>query len=273
MRAGGEDDTGATGDRRAAIPVRALAARARGLSLESQMSECVDLLQVPELVADEVKRSVAVVRDEAKTFDGLDGLLQDPEPPDEAFFYASRELFVRGDGCSFTCLATGVDFAPQDPQLPAAVASPADADPGSAPDDGAPPRTIDYAAVTCESRPWPVLGFVQQEESESAYPLMLRALTGTIELLRPRRFDLLDREIYRGLLGPAPAFDLALVLWDDDEALPARRPLCELTRDLAELLKSNLVADAAFPPILRDIVCLRMNNKRFDGRLRFVWRV
>jgi len=58
------------------------------------------------------------------------------------------------------------------------------------------------------------------------------------------------------------------------ERLPdPRRPLCELARDLAEVLKAALQAEPRFPPVLNDIVCLRMNNKRFDGRLRFVWRV
>jgi hypothetical protein len=134
-------------------------------------------------------------------------------------------------------------------------------------------REIDYAAVTCESRPFPVLGFAQSSGSESAYPLLLRALVSLIELTRPRRFDLLDRDVYRGLLGAAPVFDLALVLWDDEEQPDPRRPLCELSRDLAEVLKRALAAEPRFPPILNDVVCLRLNPNRFDGRLRFVWRV
>jgi hypothetical protein len=119
----------------------------------------------------------------------------------------------------------------------------------------------------------PVLGFTAWSESESAYPILLRALSSLIELTRPRRFDLLDREVYRGLLGPAPAFDLALVLWDDEGPGDPRRPLCELSRDLAEVLKKALRSEPRFPPVLLDFVCLRMNAKRFDGRLRFAWRV
>ena len=109
-------------------------------------------------------------------------------------------------------------------------------------------------------------------EAESAYPILLRSLSSLIELTKPHRFDVLDRDVYRGILGPVPAFDLTLVLWDEDGVDP-RGPLCELTRDLAEVLKNTLEAEPRFPPILNDIVCLRLNPKRFDGRLRFVWRV
>jgi hypothetical protein len=107
---------------------------------------------------------------------------------------------------------------------------------------------------------------------ESAYPILLRSLSSLIELARPGCFSGLDRDIYRGIVGETPAFDLTLVLWDE-EGIDLRRPLCELTRDLAEVLKSMLASESRFPPILNDIVCLRMNPKRFDGRLRFVWRV
>lgn len=241
------------------ISLRGFEARTRALSLEAQMVECVDLLQVPEIVVDELVASVASVREEKASASGVSIVAADPEAR-EAFFYPSRELFVQGDGCSFTCLSTELDFID-------GLAE------GTPPPVSEPPFAIDYAAVTCEARPFPVLGFTQRTERESAYPLLLRSLSSLIELLRPRRFDLLDREVYRGLLGPAPVFDLALVLWDDDETSDARRPLCELSRDLAEVLKTTLAAEPTFPPVLNDIVCLRMNNKRFDGRLRFVWRV
>ena len=77
--------------------------------------------------------------------------------------------------------------------------------------------------MTCEARPFPVLGFTQRSEPESAYALLLRGLGSVIELLRPGRFDALDREIFRGLLGPAPILDVVLVLWDDDDDLRRNR--------------------------------------------------
>jgi hypothetical protein len=186
-------------------------------------------------------------------------LISTPDDHRQGFFYPSRELSVLGDGCSFTCLATSVQFLEEWPDD-------LDAKPSGL-------RPIDYAAVTCEAEPFPVFGFVQSADSESAYPLLLRAVSTLIELVRPGRIAALENDVYRGLLGAAPVFDLALVLWDDDREDDPRRPLCELTRDLAEVLKRALLSEKRFPPILNDVVCLRMNPKRFQGRMRFVWRV
>ena len=243
-----------------AMALRELELRSRDLPLEAQMMECVDLLQSPELVVDELLRSIEQIRTAGPERDRIE-LTRDHDARSEgAFFYPSRELFVRGDRCSFTCLATSLEFQKA----------------GAVPTNSPQARSrhaIDYAAVTCAVRPVPVLGFTAANESESAYPILLRALASLIELTRPRRFDLLDREVYRGLLGPAPAFDLALVLWDEEGPEDPRRSLCELSRDLAEVLKKALRSEPRFPPVLLDFVCLRMNAKRFDGRLRFAWRV
>jgi hypothetical protein len=233
--------------------LRSLEMRTRALPLDAQMTECIDLLQSPEFVVEDLVRSVEQVRETGPRA-GRVTLISDEESAQDAFFYPSRELFVQGDRCSFTCLSTSLGFN----------------------DDGVdanPSDRIDYAAVTCESRPFPILGFSQTSETESAYPILLRSLSSLIELTKPCRFNVLDREVYRGILGPAPAFDLCLVLWDEDDAVDPRRPLCELTRDLAEVVKATLSAEPRFPPVLNDIVCLRMNPKRFDGRLRFLWRV
>ncbi len=243
-----------------AMALRELEQRSRGLPLEAQMLECVDLLQSPELVVDDLLRSIEQIRTEGPERDRIELTTDQNARSEGAFFYPSRELFVRGDRCSFTCLATSIEIqtAGNAPATPVRIRS---------------PHAIDYAAVTCEARPVPVLGFTAANESESAYPILLRALASLIELTRPRRFDLLDRDVYRGLLGPAPAFDLALVLWDEEGPEDPRRSLCELSRDLAEVLKKALRSEPRFPPVLLDFVCLRMNAKRFDGRLRFAWRV
>lgn len=244
-----------------AMALRELEMRSRALPLQAQMNECVDLLQSPEWVVDELLQSIGQIRSAPAEVDRIELVCDDPARSEGAFFYPSRELFVRGDRCSFTCLATGVEFRRASEAVETTRAP------------GRSLHAIDYAAVTCEARPVPVLGFTAWSESQSAYPILLRALSSLIELIRPRRFDLLDRKVYRGLLGPAPAFDLALVLWDDEGPEDPRRPLGELSRDLAEVLKKALRDDPRFPPVLLDFVCLRMNAKRFDGRLRFAWRV
>jgi hypothetical protein len=82
----------------------------------------------------------------------------------------------------------------------------------------------------------------------------------------------MDRQFFLGALGLRPAFDLNLVVWDHAEE-DERATLDQLTRDLAEKVKGAIREHARFPEILRDIVCLRMNPARFDGRLRFCWRI
>ena len=238
--------------------LRSLEMRSRLLPLKAQMLECIELLQAPDVAVDDLLRGAGqVAREDASRRDV--SLSSMPEGQRAGFFYPYRELSVLGDGCSFTCLATGVQFLEEGLDDP-------DAKPSGV-------RPIDYVAVTCESSPFPVFGFVQSADSESAYPLLLRAFSTLVELVRPGRLAALDNDVYRGLLGPAPFFDLALVLWDDDRPDDPRRPLCELTRDLAEVLKRALVSETQFPPVLNDVVCLRMNPHRFQGRMRFVWRV
>lgn len=239
-----------------ATALRSLEIQSRLLPLDEQMAECIDLLQLPDVALDDVQRSVAAVASEyaAPTEPTL---ICAPSDLREGFFYPSREIFVQGDGCSFTCLATALEFV-------------AESEPTDKPIDA---RPIDFAAVTCEATPFPVMGFAQSAESESAYPLLLRAFSTLIDLARPGRLMELETQVFRGLLGAVPRFDLMLVLWDDDRDDDPRRPLCELSRDLAETLKGALAESGAFPPVLRDIVCLRMNPHRFDARLRYVWRV
>jgi hypothetical protein len=47
----------------------------------------------------------------------------------------------------------------------------------------------------------------------------------------------------------------------------------QLTRDLSELAVHVVRAESGERGLLRSIVCLHMNPDRFDGRLRFGWRV
>ena len=129
--------------------------------------------------------------------------------------------------------------------------------------------------VTCDATRAPVLGVVQSESDHSAYPLLLRALACLAEMASRSQFERLNSGPFLGTLGSQPSFDLNLVLWDVPAA-PASEThttIEQLTRDLAERVKRAVRRHADFPRILRDVVCLRMNAERFDGRLRFGWRV
>ena len=230
----------------------------QGLSLEAQLRECVDQLGHPELIAAELRRAFQATRVWAE---GVD--LPPVEPADleavdleemaREHFYATREIAVHG-APPFTCLASRFD----------ALAELAGHD--------KPRATLDYVGVTADGAHTPVLGVVQSDADSSAYPLLLRGLACLAELASFGQLERLSHRLFGGALGASPSFDLELVLWD-----PAGRResemLEQLTRDLSERIKTVIRGDSHFPRILRDVVCLRMDASRFEGRLRFAWRV
>jgi hypothetical protein len=137
---------------------------------------------------------------------------------------------------------------------------------------GAPRATLDFVGVSCDAPHRPVLGAVQSREDTSAYPLLLRGLACLAELASLRQLERLSRRLFGDALDMPPSFELDLVLWDG----PSRGEhvaLEQLTRDLAERIKRVIRDDAQFPRILRDVVCLRTRAARFDGSLRFAWKV
>jgi hypothetical protein len=171
-------------------------------------------------------------------------------------FYATREIEVQGGSYEFfTCLANRFDPL------------------GELAAGGAPPRaTLDYVGVSCETPHTPVLGAVQSREDSTAYSLLLRGLASLAELASTSQLERLSRRLFGDTLDMPPAFELDLVLLGAP-ARDERAALEQLTRDLAERIKMVIRRDAQFPSILRDVVCLRTRSERFDGSLRFAWRV
>ncbi len=102
--------------------------------------------------------------------------------------------------------------------------------------------------------------------------MLLRGLACLAELASYSQLERLSKRLFGGALGAKPSFDLELVLWDPSGREEAS-PLEQLTRDLSEKIKAVIRSDTEYPRILRDVVCLRMDASRFDGRLRFAWRV
>lgn len=245
--------------------------RARALEFEQQIQECVDLLQHPELVVKEVLAAYEAVcalieSNEAQQAedpgDGDDASKETPKAAPtlvEDFFWETRELMVLRDKGSFTCLATDVvPFA-----SPRARTGPQ------------PTRLsvgLDYVGITCDRDAVAVLGAVQAPGDATAYPLLLRLLANLTEISPPAQLARVNQERLHGIADPDKPFDLNLVLWDREDQ-PEMTPLSQLTRDLAEKVKQGLREEAPDFSTLRDIVCLRMNPDRFDGRMRFDWRV
>jgi hypothetical protein len=239
-------------------PLRDAYALVQGMSIEAQLREVVDQLGYPELIAAELRRAFQAVRVWAE---GVD--LPPVEPADleavdleemaREHFYATREIAVAG-APPFTCLASRFDALGEIAGLEK------------------PRATLDYVGVTADSARTPVLGVVQHDADSSAYPLLLRGLACLAELASYSQLERLSKRLFGGALGAKPSFDLELVLWDPSGREEAS-PLEQLTRDLSEKIKAVIRSDTEYPRILRDVVCLRMDASRFDGRLRFAWRV
>ncbi len=247
-------------------PLRENLARIRALDLDAQLAECIEQLQHPELIGMELGASHTQIAELLKADHvdaaGLAGFLgRTSEPADRTGpFYEGRDIFVVGDRSSFTTLASHVEPL----MLPATSA-----------DEGA-IEGLDYLAITCTAEERPVLGAVQSRTDASPYALLVRLLACLTELAHPPLLELLDAQCFHRMLGEGPGFDLQLNLfdaWTEDEPLPARTPLSQLARDLAEVSKARIQDCPPLAATLRDIVCLNMNPKRFDARVRFDWRV
>jgi hypothetical protein len=241
-------------------PLRALHAHVRSLPLAAQLRECVDMLGHPELIAAELRAAFEAMRDFATR-----GALPPVEPADfdavdleelaREDFYATREVEVQGGPhLFFTCLANHFDPL------------------GDLADAGSRRATLDYVGVSGETPHTPVLGAVQSKEDRSAYPLLLRGLACLAELASTSQLERLSRRLFGDALPLPPSFELDLVL-EGGPARGERAALEQLTRDLAERIKTVIGADARYPRILGDVVCLRRGGAPFDGSLRFAWRV
>ena len=126
--------------------------------------------------------------------------------------------------------------------------------------------------LRCDATNAPVLGAVQSELDTSPYPLLLRLIACLAEMAPSAQVERLNAQFFKLTLSRTPCFALTLITWEYVED-DTRSPISQLTRDLAEVVKAAIDTVPHFPGILREIVCLRMNPERFDGRLRFDWRV
>lgn len=241
-------------------PLRSLHAHVRSLPLAAQLRECVDMLGHPELIATELRDAFEAVRSFASR-----AALPPVEPADldavdleelaREDFYATREVEVKGGPHSFfTCLANRFDPL------------------GELAERGTRRAALDYVGVSGEAPHTPMLGAVQSDEDRSAYPLLLRGLACLAELASTSQLERLSRRLFGDALPLPPSFELDLVL-TPGPAQSEHAALEQLTRDLAERIKTVIRADAQYPRILGDVVCLRRRGARFNGSLRFAWRV
>lgn len=244
--------------------LRATYERVRGLALEEQVQDCVDQVMHPEVLVEEMRDAFDAV---TIAFASHDGPTPVPEWAHagevEAYargaraplFYPGRDVAVLGASRAFTCLAVDLD--------------PLSGFPIQGAGEGG---GLDFIGLTCDQTFTPVLGGVQSTRETSAYPVFLRLLTALTEMAPEKQLRRLNEPCFRGVLRDRPGFDLCLVLWEEHER-SERTPLELLTRDLVERVKHVVRSHARWSELLRDLVCLRMNPGRFDGRLRYGWHV
>lgn len=247
--------------------LRASYERVRSLPLDLQIEDCVDNLTHPHVLVDEMLDAFDAV---TMAFDRHEGPVPQPRAesrvrpatgPDAPYFYPGRDLSVLGSRRAFTVLATDLDPLS-----------------GMRCDSVAKRGGLDFVGITCDDSGTPVLGAVQSEADGSAYAVLLRLLACLAEVAPEAQVRRLGGPCFRGTLRARPAFDINLVLFDEEEGdgshtAHRRTTLAALTRDLAERMKQAIRAETRWPDLVRDVVCLRMNPRRFDGRLRYEWHV
>jgi hypothetical protein len=245
----------------APTPLRLSYERARNMNPADQLRRCIVLLENPEIIVSDLLESFQSVNrafkqgllDPVILAERSERRIQRVDQPE--WIYEGRDLSVLGDSCSFTCLSSkvepipGEDFEPKEPA-----------------------EGFDFVGITCNELARPVLGTVQSEADASPLPLLLRGLVGLVELAPEIQLKRLNYQFFKGALPPSPSFDLFLTTWIFDEDAE-RTPICQFTRDISELVKQTILKHSEFPGVLNDIVCLQMNPARFDGRVRFDWRV
>jgi hypothetical protein len=242
-------------------PLRRSYQRSREIGIAGQLRECIDLLENPELIVSEVLETFHAVdrafhegtlRPDLLAAGSEEHIRQGSEPE---WYYEGRDISVLGDPCSFTCLSSDVEPLPDLEFDPKAEC-----------------EGFDFVGVTCNELGAPVLGAVQSERDASAYLLLLRLLAGLAEIAPRAQLDRLNRQYFKGTASGDASFDLVIMTWEFSEG-EDRTPLCQFSRDIAEVVKKTILEKSEFPSVLNDIVCLRMNPLRFDGRVRFDWRV
>ena len=224
---------------------------ARQLAHDEQLRQCIDHLENPSVLVAEVRSAIETTTkllsrrsEEAggSSREGTGELLLTHFPP-------GREISLGAPASAFRSLGSEVVVLPE-------VGT-------SESFDG-----IDYVGQLCADAQVLVLGTVESACDASPYLLLLRALSGLIELSLAFQHGHLPGELAHGV-GEAACFDLHLVVSRSSEHQDA---LISLTRDLAENVCESLqrhFADLG----LRHIHLARMDDVDFAGHLELEWTV
>lgn len=230
----------------------------RRLDSESQLEECADYVQHPEVLITEFLESYYLVERKA------DPLCRDgSEAGDEEElvlepFYDSMEIDIIGDDGQterMLCAAGAFDPLPGE-QHPALHR-----------------RGLDYIGMRDDSSRI-VLGVTEAQEEATAYLLLLRALNCFAEIAPPFQLAQLRKLVIRDRIQPDATFDLQIGL-SNRPCGAAEVALRQLTRDLAEAFKRRILSDTQFEGTLGWVECLSLDDDpQGPGTvLRRDWRV
>ncbi len=230
--------------------------RLRGLDPGQQVEDCIKYIANPEILVFEFLESFAAI----ETVSAQHEFSLRPPPADGGevvlgHFNEGLEVAVDGlDGYAFQCLASNL--------------SPLGRSSGYEDD----PSGLDYLGLVQGPQGGLVLGVVPWLLEFTPYSLFMRALNCLAELAPSSQIERLSRDFLGGALQGPPTFDLHVIVPHGLE-LEEVVTLAQLTRDLAEKLATLLREAPQFPDVLRHVLCVRLEESAFQGRVELDWRV
>jgi len=231
--------------------------RSRTLDCERQIQECADYLQHPEVLITEFLESYYLIERRSdpaiqRALDEEDGLELVLEP-----FHDSFQIdVVDDDGLRerIECASGAFDPVPtaHHPALRR--------------------RGLDYVGARAGSSRI-VLGVTAADDEATIYLLFLRALNCLAEVAPPFQLARLQRLVMHERIRPDAAFDLQVGLPEPPAPGPPAS-LWQLTRDLAEAIKSHILQHPQFSATLGSIESLYLDSVNDGVRAvcRLGWR-
>ncbi len=239
--------------------------RAAKLDEASQLEECIEYLQNPEILVAEFADSYLTAseydcRDEEfwAAPDDLSRRRLSDEVCDQ-LMRASRLRVL--DECEYEFRYVGREIFPLRAELEGHLEGDARA------------AGIDYVGLIPSDPPVPVLGVIQVPADRTPFLSLMRLLTCLAEVATEAQIARANRFLFQAVLPPTPTFDLQILVVDDGALDYDPAPIAHLTRDLAEAFKVRLREEWQFPNLLRRIYCVRFKRKGFDGSLHADWCV
>ena len=239
-------------------PFRKHYEHSRLLAVEGQIEECADYVQHPEVLITEFLESYYLVERklDPENQEAMDEIQYDElvlEPFDDSVLLDVEE----GEGHveRIECAGGAFDPLPEE-QHPAFRR-----------------RGLDYIGMREDSSRI-VLGVTQADDAETAYLLLLRALNCFAEIAPPFQLARLRRVVLHDLVGDDATFDLQIGMPLPRES-SSETTLWQLTWDLAEAIKRQILEHDQFADTLDSIECLFVNSDggTSQSAMRLAWRV